>query len=43
MVDSMVKGIYGSLAGTLNGSRSVGTKGGMMKMTVMVVASKMYG
>jgi hypothetical protein len=37
------KGIYGSLAGTLNTDWSVGTRGGMTKMTIMVVASEMCG
>jgi hypothetical protein len=43
MVGSMVKGICGSLVGTLNAGWSVGTRGGMMKMTAMVVVSKMCG
>jgi hypothetical protein len=43
MVGSMTKGICGSLVGTINAGGSVGTRGGMMKMTSMVVASEMCG
>jgi hypothetical protein len=41
MVDSMVKGICGSLISTLNVGWSVGMRGGTMKMTVMAAASEM--
>jgi hypothetical protein len=43
MVGSMAKGIYGNWIGTLNGSWSVGVKGGARMMTMMVGASGMYG
>jgi hypothetical protein len=43
VVGNMAKGIYGNWTGTLNGSWSVGTKGGMKMMIVIVVASGMYG
>jgi hypothetical protein len=43
MVSSMTKGICGSLVYTLNTDGGVGTKGGMMKMTMMVVSSVMCG
>jgi hypothetical protein len=43
MVGNMTKGVCVSLVGTLNVGGSVGMKGGMMKMTAMVVASEMCG
>jgi hypothetical protein len=43
MVGSMTKGICGSLVGTLDVGGSVGTKGVMKKISVMVVASGMHG
>jgi hypothetical protein len=42
-VGNMTKGICGSLVDTMNTDGSDGTKGGMMKMNVMVVASEMCG
>jgi hypothetical protein len=38
MVGSMVKGIYGNLAGILDGSWIVGTKGGMTMMIAVAAA-----
>jgi hypothetical protein len=43
MVGSMTKGICGSLVGTFNAGWSVGMRGGMMKMTMIDVASEMCG
>jgi hypothetical protein len=43
MVDSMMEGICDSLVGTLAVGGSAGTRGGMMMMTAMVVASEMCG
>jgi hypothetical protein len=43
MVGSMMKGICDSLVGTLDVGGVASMKGGMMKMTAMVVASKMCG
>jgi hypothetical protein len=43
MFGSVAKGICGSLVGVLNVGWSVGTKGGMMELTAMAIASETCG